>query len=90
MTNTTQGFCYLVFDAAGVAFLVVVVAFLGYLAFSWFQGGSQGRSVIGQEIIWTLVPALVLVGLAAMSDIPWELGKGQERPASGDVLAFPR
>jgi membrane protein DedA with SNARE-associated domain len=91
MTNTTQSsFTCFVFNVAGSIFLVAVVVLVGYLVVSWLREGSQGRRVIGQEIIWTLVPALVVVGLAIMSEISRGSEKAQGQLADGRVQASMR
>ena len=81
MTNTTQSsFAYFVFNFAGILFLVAVVVLVGHLVSSWLRAGSQGRRIIAQEIIWTLVPALVVMGLALMSDSPGGPGRLRIHP----------
>ena len=91
MTITTQSsFTCFVFNVAGITFLVVAALVVGYLVVSWLREGSQGRRIIGQEIIWTLVPALVVVGLVIMSEISRGGEKGQGRLADGRVPASMR
>lgn len=40
--------------------------------------------------LWTLVPVLVLVGLAVMGEIPRRAGESHLRPANGVVRALTR
>ena len=91
MTITTQSsFTCFVFNVAGITFLAAAALVVGYLAVSWLREGSQERPIIGQEIIWTLVPALVVVGLVIMSEISRGGEKGQGRLADGRVPASMR
>jgi heme/copper-type cytochrome/quinol oxidase subunit 2 len=84
MTNITQSsFTCFVFNVAGIIFLVAAVLLVGYLVVSWLREGSQRRRIIGQEIIWTLVPALVVAGLVIMSEISRGAEKGQGQLADG-------
>ena len=84
MTNTMQSsFTCFVFNVAGIIFLVAAVLLVGYLVVSWLREGSQRRRIIGQEIIWTLVPALVVAGLVIMSEISRGAEKGQGQLADG-------
>jgi len=91
MMNTTQSsFIHYVFNGAGIMFVVAVVLLVGYLAISWVRGGSQRRRLIGQEIVWTLVPALVVLGLLMVSEIPKGPGKAQDRLADGHAKIVSR
>ncbi len=86
MTNTTQGsIIHFVFDLAGILFIGAVILLLGYLAISWLRAGSRGRPMIVQEIIWTLVPTVIVLGLAVVSEIPRGPEKAQSRVADSQA-----
>jgi hypothetical protein len=62
----------------------VTAACLGFLAFGWLHRIPPGRKVTGQELVWSLVPALVLVWLTVASDLP----RGWSRVPAGSVGAI--
>ncbi len=68
---------YLVYFFAVAGFLGATMAVLGRIALARIRGGEPGRFA-GQEAIWTLVPVLVLVGLAMASEIPQGWQKGSQ------------
>jgi membrane protein DedA with SNARE-associated domain len=91
MTNITQdSFVYVVFNLAGILFIGAVILLLGYLSISWLRAGSRGRRVLGQEIIWTLVPALIVLGLAIVSEIPRRPERTEHPIADGQAKVVPR
>lgn len=65
---------YIAYGVAGAAFLVAVsTVFIRLLLGCVLRGASSGKP-LGQELVWTLVPALVFVGLTVLGDIRhrWE------------------
>jgi len=72
-------FMYLAYLVAGTSFLLVVSTVLIWLFLAQVRRGSPSRNLLGQEFIWTLVPALVLVGLTVLGEIP----RGWVRFAAG-------
>jgi hypothetical protein len=59
---------YLVYGAAGMACILVVLMVLVWLC----VGGDPAspRKLGGQEFIWTLVPVVVLLTLTVVGEIP--------------------
>lgn len=72
-------FMYLAYLVAATGFLLVVSTVLIWLFLAQVRRGSPARKLVGQEFIWTLVPALLLVGLTVLGDIP----RGWVRFAAG-------
>jgi hypothetical protein len=75
---------YLAFGIVGSLFLLVTAACLGFLAIGWLHRSPPGRKLSGQELVWSLVPALVLVWLTVASDLP----RGWGRVPAGSVGAI--
>ena len=75
---------HLAYGIVGSVSLLVTVGCLGFLAFGWLHRSPPGRTVTGQELVWTLVPALVLVWLTVASDLP----SGWSRVPAGSVGAI--
>jgi len=63
-------FMYVVFGIAGTVFLAAVCTVLIWLFLAQVRRGSSLRKPLGQEFVWTLVPALVFVGLTVLGEIP--------------------
>ena len=61
---------YLTYVIAGTVFLVAVSAVLIWLLLAQIRRGSSPRKPLGQEFVWTLVPALVFVGLTVLGEVP--------------------
>jgi heme/copper-type cytochrome/quinol oxidase subunit 2 len=66
---------------AGAACLVVTGVVVVRLLLTDVRRGLPLRELTRQELIWTLVPALVLVGLTVIGEIP----RGWGRAVSGDA-----
>lgn len=64
----------------GAACLVVTGVVMVRLLLAYVRRGLPSRELTRQELIWTLVPALVLVGLTVIGEIP----RGWGRAVSGD------
>jgi hypothetical protein len=75
---------YLAYAIVGSVSLLVTAACLGFLAFGWLHRSPPGRKVTGQELVWSLVPAVVLVWLTVASDLP----RGWSRVPAGSVGAI--
>jgi len=63
-------FMYLAYGVAGTVFLVAVSAVLIRLLLAQVRRGSSPRKPLGQEFVWTLVPALVFIGLTVLGEVP--------------------
>jgi len=61
---------YLVYGVAGTVFLVAVSTVLIWLILAQVRRGSSSQEPLGPEFVWTLVPALVFVGLTVLGEIP--------------------
>jgi hypothetical protein len=80
MTSLT----YLAFGIVGSVLLLVTATCLGFLAIGWLRRSPPGRTFTGQELVWSVVPALVLVWLTMASDLP----RGWGRVPVGSVGAI--
>ncbi len=79
---------YLIYYITGVAFLLVAGAMVVFLALYRHREGRRARYTHGNttlEIIWTIVPAVILVVLSFMSQATWGNIKGHLPPADVDV-----
>ncbi|OGB95296.1 MAG: hypothetical protein A2Z31_05490 [candidate division NC10 bacterium RBG_16_65_8] len=83
-------FMYLAYFSAGAAFLLAMATVLIRLWLSAGRRGSPSRTLTGEELIWTLVPALVLLGLTVAGEIPRGWGKVVAGPAAGEVRVLPK
>ncbi len=68
-------FMYLSYLVVGTVFLAVVICVLIWLCLGRLRRGRSARRLLGQEFVWTLVPALLVVGLTVLSEIPRGWGK---------------
>jgi cytochrome c oxidase subunit II len=78
----------LIFWITGVVFVLVVVTFLGFLVVYRDRPGRRARYTHGStplEIVWTVVPALILVVLTFLSVPAWSRIKMQVPPTDFDV-----
>jgi predicted aspartyl protease len=76
---------YILYFAATAGLLGATAMVLARIAWARLRGGATGRFA-GQEAIWTLVPALILVGLTLAGEIP----QGWHRASHGFVDAAER
>ncbi len=79
---------YLIYYITGVAFLLVAGAMVIFLVLYRHREGRRARYTHGNttlEIIWTIVPAVILVVLSFMSQATWGNIKGHLPPADVDV-----
>ena len=60
----------LTYVVAGTVFLLAVSTVLLRLLLARVLRGPSSRKPLGQEFVWTLVPALVFVGLTVLVEIP--------------------
>jgi cytochrome c oxidase subunit 2 len=79
---------YLIYYITGAVFLLVTVAMLAFLVLYRHREGrraiySHGNTTL--EIIWTIVPAIILVVLSVMSQATWARIKGHAPPSDLDV-----
>jgi hypothetical protein len=79
---------YLAYFGAGAAFLLAMATVLIRLWLAAGRPGSPSRKLRGEELIWTLVPALVLLGLTVVGEIPRGWGKVVAGPAAGEARAL--
>src|SRR5512134_721904 len=76
MPHLTQfPIAYAAYFVAGAACLAAIGAVLVWLSLTHIARGVSSWTLVRQELIWTLVPALVLVGLTVIGEIPQGWGK---------------
>ena len=61
---------FLAYAAAASAFLLVTVFVLCWVVRAAGRSGSGGWALAGQELVWTLIPALVLIALTVAGEFP--------------------
>jgi cytochrome c oxidase subunit 2 len=79
---------YLIYYITGATFLLVAVTMVAFLILYRHQEGRPARYTHGNttlEIIWTIVPAVILVVLSFMSQATWGNIKGHMPPADVHV-----
>lgn len=79
---------YLIYYITGVAFFLVAGAMVLFLMLYHRRGDQREKCTRGNttlEIVWTLVPAVVLVVLSFMSQVTWGDSKGHLPPADVEV-----
>jgi len=65
-----SSFMYLAYLVAGAVFFIAVSAVMLWLFLTTLRRRGASSHLLGQEFVWTLVPALVLVGLTVLGEIP--------------------
>src|SRR5574341_1524779 len=78
---------YLIYYITGVTFLLVAVAMVAFLVLYRRREGRRATYTHGNttlEIIWTVVPAIILVVLFLMSHGVW--AKVKMQAPAGDVV----
>ena len=63
-------FMHLTYVVVGAVFLVAVCAVVTWLSLAKLRRRGASSTLHGQEFVWTLVPALVVVGLTVLGEIP--------------------
>jgi cytochrome c oxidase subunit 2 len=79
---------YLIYYITGATFLLVAVTMVAFLILYRKREGRRARYTHGNttlEIIWTIVPAVILVVLSFMSQATWGNIKGRMPPADVHV-----
>jgi len=79
---------YLIYYITGATFLLVAVTMVAFLILYRHREGRRARYTHGNttlEIIWTIVPAVILVVLSFMSQATWGNIKGHMPPADVHV-----
>ncbi len=79
---------YLIYYITGVTFLLVAGAMVAFLILYRHREGRPARYTHGNttlEIIWTIVPAVILVVLSFMSQATWGNIKGHMPPSDFHV-----
>jgi len=79
---------YLIYYITGGTFALVTALLIAFLIMYRHQDGRRATYTHGNttlEIIWTIVPALILVVLAFMSKAQWDLIKKNAPPADVTV-----
>lgn len=79
---------YLVLTITGVAFVLVQVTLLAFLIRYRSQPGRRAAYTHGNtavEIVWTVIPALILVGLTVQSQRVWAHVRGTPPPPDLEV-----
>lgn len=86
--NDIDRLFYLIYYITGATFLLVAVAMVAFLILYRHREGRRARYTHGNttlEIIWTIVPAVILVVLSFMSQATWGNIKGRMPPADVHV-----
>src|SRR5574337_1574071 len=86
--NDVDRLFYLIYYITGGAFLLVAVLMVAFLIQYRYREGRRARYTHGNttlEIIWTIVPAAILVVLSVMSQATWGNIKGHLPPADVHV-----
>ncbi len=79
---------YLIYYITGVTFLLVAVAMVAFLILYRRREGRRATYTHGNttlEIIWTVVPAIILVVLSFMSQASWARIKSHAPPSNVEV-----
>ena len=76
---------YLIYYITGAVFILVTVAMIAFLVLYRRREGrravySHGNTTL--EIVWTIVPAIILIALSFMSQSTWAKIKGHVPPSS--------
>jgi heme/copper-type cytochrome/quinol oxidase subunit 2 len=77
-------FMYLTYLVVGSVFVVAVCAVVLRLFLATRRRGASSR-LLGQEFVWTLVPALVVVGLTVLGEIPHGWAKLAAGPRGAEI-----
>jgi cytochrome c oxidase subunit 2 len=75
---------YLIYYITGISFLLVTAALLAFIIMYRRREGRRATYIHGHttlEIVWTVVPAIILVVLSIMSQATWGQIKGRVPPA---------
>ncbi len=86
--NDIDRLFYLIYYITGATFLLVAVTMVAFLILYRQREGRPARYTHGNttlEIIWTIVPAVILVVLSFMSQATWGHVKGHMPPADVHV-----
>jgi cytochrome c oxidase subunit 2 len=86
--NDIDRLFYLIYYITGATFLLVAVTMVAFLILYRKREGRRARYTHGNttlEIIWTIVPAVILVVLSFMSQATWGNIKGHMPPADVHV-----
>ncbi len=79
---------YLIYYITGAVFILVTAALLAFLVMYRYRQGrraiySHGNTML--EIIWTVIPAIIFVGLSFLSQSTWARIKGHVPPSDIEV-----
>jgi len=78
-------FMYLTYAVVGAVFLVAVSAALIWPFLASLRRGAASAKLHGREVVWTLVPALVVVGLTVLGEIPRGWVKFAAGPRAAEI-----
>src|SRR5512145_144322 len=80
---------HLIYYITGITFILVTVAFLSFIVIYRDRPGRRARYTHGNtplEIVWTVVPSLILVVLTFLSVPAWSKIKMQAPPPTDLVI----
>ena len=83
-----DGIFYAILVITGVIFVVVEAALVYFIVRYRNRDGRKAEYIHGStraEVIWTLVPALIVVGLAFVSKGVWDEVKGRDATPAGAI-----
>ena len=83
--GTMLSFMYLAYLVVGAVFFIAVSAVLLWLFLTTLRRRGASSPLLGQEFVWTLVPALVLVGLSVLGEIPHGWVKIAAGPRAAEI-----
>jgi len=83
--GTMLSFMYLAYLVVGAVFFIAVSAVLLWLFLTRLRRRAASSPLLGQEFVWTLVPALVLVGLSVLGEIPYGWVKIAAGPRAAEI-----
>lgn len=78
-------FMHLAYLVVGGGSLVAVSTVMIWLVLTKPRRGVASSTPLGQEFVWTLVPALVLVGLTVLGEIPHGWVKIAAGPRAAEI-----
>jgi heme/copper-type cytochrome/quinol oxidase subunit 2 len=78
-------FMYLAYLVVGTVFFIAVSVVMLWLFLTTLRRRGASPRLLGQEFVWTLVPALVLVGLTVLGEISHGWVKIAEGPRAAEI-----
>jgi heme/copper-type cytochrome/quinol oxidase subunit 2 len=88
--STLSTFMHLTYLTAVGTFLLAAMALSVRSLRSAARGGSTLRKLAREELVWTLAPTLIVVGLSLAGEIPLGWGKVAAERTAGETRALRR